>query len=361
MMEQRPAATVKWGEWINEGWQMFAAKWQVWVPMMLVFVVALVVPILPVYILAIGMNIAAAGSDPEALGAVPIVVPLLGVMGGLITLCLSAFMLGGIYRTAFKQMRGEAISVRDLFSAGDVFLSMLGALFLVGLSVAIGAVFCLVPGFLAAGLFFFTFPLIVEKRLGVIEAMQRSFDLTRPNMWMFMLFAFVVAILGSLGQLACYVGMLVTYPLQFLIAAAAYKDCFGVAGARGLNALQAVQPAYPPQAYNQQSWANQPPQGAPQAYGQPGAPLPPQQPRPFSPPAPPAQPPQPPPPMQPFNPPAAPPPQPAQPPLVPTQVMPVPNFPGSALQSDQKNCPHCQAVLQRAANFCNFCGKPLRQ
>ncbi len=352
MIEQRPAATVKWGEWINEGWQLFAARWQVWVPMMLIFVVALVVPILPVYILAIGMNIAAAGSDPEALGAVPIMLPVLGGLGGLITLCLSAFMLGGIYRAAFKQMRGEAISVRDLFSAGDVFLSMLGALFLVGLSVAIGAVFCLVPGFLAAGLFFFTFPLIVEKRLGVIEAMQRSFELTRPNMWMFMCFAFVVAILGSLGQLACYVGMLVTYPLQFLIAAAAYKDCFGLAGARNVAALQASQPAYPPQAYNQQSWANQPPQ----SYGQPAAP-PLAQPRPFSPPA---QPMQPPPPAQPFNP-AAPPPQPAQPPLVPTQVMPVPNFPGSASQSDQKNCPHCQAVLQRAANFCNFCGKPLRQ
>lgn len=350
MMEQRPAATVKWGEWINEGWQLFAARWQVWVPMMLVFIVALVVPILPVYILAIGMNIAAAGRDSDAIGAVPIFVPLLGVLGGLITVSLSAFMLGGVYRTAFKQMRGEAISVRDMFSAGDVFLSMLGALFLVGICVAVGAVFCIVPGFLAAGLFFFTFPLIVEKKLGVIEAMQRSFEMTRPNMWMFMLFAFVVAILGSLGQLACYVGMLVTYPLQFLIAAAAYKDCFGVTGARSLNAKS----AYPPQAYNQQSWSNQPPQ----SYGQPIAPPPVSQPRPFSPPAP-MQP-----PAQPFNPPA-PSAQPPQPPLVPTQVMPVPNFPGSAppseLQSDQKHCPHCQAVLQRAANFCNFCGKPLRQ
>lgn len=357
MMEQRPVATVKWGEWINEGWQMFAAKWQVWVPMMLVFIVALVVPILPVYILAIGMNIATVGGDPESMGAVPVIVPMLAGVGGLITLCLSAFMLGGIYRTAFKQMRGEPISVKDLFSAGDVFPSMLGALFLVGLCVGVGAVFCLVPGFLAAGLLFFTFPLIVEKKLGVFDAMQRSFETTRPNMWMFMAFAFVVAILGSLGQLACYVGLLVTYPLQFLIAAAAYKDCFGVTGARGIGALPSAQPAYPPQAYNQQSWSNQPPA----SYGQPVAPPPPAaQPRPFSPPAPP--------PPQPFTPPApaAPPPAPpSQPPFVPTQVMPVPDLPGSAppseLKGDQKTCPHCQALLQRAANFCNFCGKPLRQ
>lgn len=356
MMEQKPAPTVKWGEWINEGWQLFAAKWQVWVPMMLVFILALVVPILPVYIMLIGVNVAA-GGDPEAMGAVPAVLPLIGGLGGLVTVALSAFMLGGVYRTAFKQMRGEPISVKDLFSAGDVFPSMLGALFLVGISVAVGAVFCLVPGFLAAGLFFFTFPLIVEKKLGVIEAMQRSFETTRPNMWMFMLFAFVVAILGSLGQLACYVGLLVTYPLQFLIAAAAYKDCFGVSGARNAGALPGSQPAYAPQAYNQQSWSNQPPA----SYGQPVVPPPPaSQPRPFNPPAPPSPVAPPPASPQPFTPPApsAPP---AQPPLVPTQVMPVPDLPGSAPQSDQKICPHCQAVLQRAANFCNFCGKPLRQ
>src|SRR5205085_3809206 len=109
MMEQRPAATVKWGEWINEGWQLFAAKWQVWVPMMLVFIVALVVPILPVYIMLIGMNIAAAGRDAESVGAVPVLMPLIGGLGGLITVSLSAFMLGGIYRAAFKQMRGEPI------------------------------------------------------------------------------------------------------------------------------------------------------------------------------------------------------------------------------------------------------------
>ena len=360
MMEQRPAATVKWGEWINEGWQLFAARWQVWVPMTLVFIVALVVPILPVYIMAIGLNIAQAGRDPDVVGAVPVMVPMLAGLGGLITLGLTAFLLGGVYRTAFKQMRGESIGIGDLFSAGDVFLSLLGALLLVGLCVGIGAVFCIVPGFLALGLFYFTFPLIVEKKLGVIEAMRQSFEMTRPNMWMFMLFAFVVALLGSIGQLACYVGLLVTYPLQFLITAAAYKDCFGVAGARNVAALAAA-PAYPPQAYNQQSWANQPPQG----FGQAPPPMPshPQQPpQPlFAPPALPQQPPQPSaqpqPPAQPFNPPAPPPqpfapPTPQQPPLVPTQVVTPPA---------QQTCPHCQAVLQRAANFCNFCGKPLRQ
>jgi hypothetical protein len=164
-----------------------------------------------------------------------------------------------------------------------------------------------VPGFLAMGLLFFTLPLIVERRLGVIDAMKLSFETTRPNMWMFMLFAIVVHLLAGLGGLACGVGALATYPLYFLISAAAYKDIFGVAGARSTPTV-AAPPAYPPQAYNQQSWANQPPQS-------------------YVPPPPPAA---------------------------------APQAPRQPSESATTVCPHCQAVLPRAANFCNFCGKPLR-
>lgn len=319
MMQPRPAPQVKWGEWINEGWQLFANRWQVWVPLMLVFVVVMLVPMLPFYILAIGLDITTA-SDPEAVQA-PVFVPLFALLGGLITMALATFMLGGVYRTAFKEIRGEQISLRDLFSGGDLTLKLLGAFLLVGLCVWIGLLLCIVPGFLAMGLFFFTIPLIVERRMGIVDAMKLSFETTRPNMWMFMLFAFVVALLASIGQLACYVGLLVTYPLYFLITAAAYKDVFGVAGARSTPAV-AAPPAYPPQAYNQQSWANQPPQA-------------------YAPPPPPAQP-----PRQ-----YAPPPPPAAAPQAPPQPS----------ESATTTCPHCQAVLPRAANFCNFCGKSLRE
>jgi uncharacterized membrane protein len=317
MMQPRPAPQVKWGEWINEGWQLFANRWQVWVPMMLVFFIVLVVPILPVYVLLFSLSLANP-NDPEAVAS-PLI-PLLGLGGGLITFGLAAFMLGGIYRTAFKQIRGEPISLRDLFSGGDLVFSMLGALLLIALCVNIGTVFCIVPGFLAMGLLFFTLPLIAERRLGVIDAMKLSFETTRPNMWMFMLFAFVVGLLAGLGAVACYVGLLVTYPLHFLITAAAYKDVFGVAGARSTPAV-AAPPAYPPQAYNQQSWANQPPQS-------------------YAPPPPPAQPP------RQYAPP---------PPAAAPQAPPQPS------ESATRTCPHCQAVLPRAANFCNFCGKSLRE
>ncbi|MBI3721553.1 MAG: hypothetical protein HY248_03285, partial [Fimbriimonas ginsengisoli] len=248
--------------------------------------------------------------------------------GGLITFGLAAFMLGGVYRTAFKQIRGEKISVRDLFSGGDLVFSVIGALFLIAICVNIGTIFCILPGFLAMGLLFFTLPLIVERRMGVIDAMKLSFETTRPNMWMFMLFAFVVSLLAGIGAIACYVGIIVSYPLHFLVTAAAYKDIFGVAGARRSPAI-AAPPAYTPQAYNQQSWANQPPQ----SYAPPQSPAPPYaSPRPYAPP--------------PATPQQPPPQAPAQP---------------GAPETETTICPHCQAVLQRTANFCNFCGNRLRE
>ncbi len=68
--------------------------------------------------------------------------------------------------------------------------------------------------------------------LGVTDAMRASYEVTRQNLLMFTLFAVVLPLLAGLGAFACYVGLLVTYPLFFTIMAVAYRDCFGVPGAR---------------------------------------------------------------------------------------------------------------------------------
>jgi uncharacterized membrane protein len=44
-------------------------------------------------------------------------------------------------------------------------------------------------------------------------------------------FAFVVGLIAGAGAILCYVGMLASYPLLFLITSVAYRDVFGVAGA----------------------------------------------------------------------------------------------------------------------------------
>jgi hypothetical protein len=88
---------------------------------------------------------------------------------------------------------------------------------------------------MVAGALFFTQFLIVDKGLGVIEAMQTSYEMCRKHIWWFTLFAFVVSLIGQVGSYACYVGILVTYPLIFTIGAVAYRDCFDIPGMRSFQ------------------------------------------------------------------------------------------------------------------------------
>jgi uncharacterized membrane protein len=301
MMQPETGPNVRWGEWIGEGWQMFAERWQVWVPQMLILFAMLASVFVPFYAISISEQISAAQSrrPPEAPAIlIPFVFILMPVL-----LCGLAFLWGGLWRTAFKQLRGETISVKDLFSGGDIFWRVLGAFIALAFLGMLGAVFCIFPAFIVAGLFYFTIPLIVERNLDVSSALSASFDATKKHWFMFALFAFVVSILASLGQFACYVGLLVTYPLQFTITTIAYRDIFGVPGARSF----ASTPVSSPTSYAGQSW--------------------------------PVSQPQPPPPPQPvFSQP-----QPEQP-----QQQPV------------SRCPQCGVALTRVANFCNTCGARLQ-
>ena len=238
-MQEMEAPNVKWGEWIGEGWQMFASQWLTWVLMMLVFLILIMIPIAPIYIYVIGAQLAAATANPDSPPEAPTFLFLLMPVFYLVILLGSAFLMSGAYKAAFKQMRGGRIAIGDLFSGGDVFLRVAGGVLLTAILAGIGAVFCILPAFAVAGLLYFTTPLIIEKQLGVIDAMKASFNRTKGHWFMFTLFAIVVGILAQLGSVACGIGMLATFPLLFTINSVAFRDLFGVSGAQSF----AQQPA----------------------------------------------------------------------------------------------------------------------
>ncbi len=239
-MQEQAVANVRWGEWIGEGWQMFVEKWRVWVVQMLVVFVAFAIPVVPFYLVLVTSQLAAAegGAPPEM---PPLFLPLMLIIV-VVSLFGGAFFWSGLYKTAFKQLRGEAVSIGDLFSGGDIFLRVLGAFFAIGILAMLGAILCIFPAFIVAGLVWFTIPLIVDRNLSIGEALTTSYEMTKGNWFMFTLFAFVVSLLAGMGQFACYVGLLVTYPLQFTITTIAYRDVFGVAGARSFASNK---PEYP--------------------------------------------------------------------------------------------------------------------
>lgn len=318
-----PLPKVRFGDWIGEGWNMFAEQWKVWVMNSLVLSLVTVVPAIAAYIFLFFAAAASAQSNSAGVGLVLLVL-IFGVIGLLIF--LSSYLVCGMYHTAFKQLRGEPISIRDVFSAGESFPRFLGAAIVIGILAMIGFVLCVIPAFIVLGALYFTLPLVVERRLSIGDAIQRSRDATRGDLLMFVLFAFVVSIIAQAGSYLCYVGMLVTWPLQYTIAAIAYRDCFGVAGARSFASKAAPPHAYgapPPSGYQPapaQGWPDYGSSAPPSAVYQPA----------------------------------------------PNAALPVPALPQQpptdrVQQSPAAEviCPACQAQLPATARFCARCGRSL--
>jgi hypothetical protein len=210
---------------ISEAFGLLKDQMGTWVLTMLVYLgimfgISFVIGLL---LSAVGLSTRTGSGQAPNIGAMIFV----QMISFVLNLALSGFLLGGLYRMALKQVRGQAIAVGDLFSGADIIGSMIGAALLYVLAVYLGAIFLIIPGLLLAGLLMLTFPLIADQRAGVIDAMKMSFAALKGDMWSALGFFFVAGIVSSLGALLCGVGLLFTAPIQFLATAIVYQDFFG--------------------------------------------------------------------------------------------------------------------------------------
>jgi uncharacterized membrane protein len=72
--------------------------------------------------------------------------------------------------------------------------------------------------------------LIVDKRMEFWPASLESFNRVKTNFLPFLGFSVVTGIIGSIGAIACGIGVVVTAPIQVCILTVAYREIFGQAG-----------------------------------------------------------------------------------------------------------------------------------
>lgn len=69
--------------------------------------------------------------------------------------------------------------------------------------------------------------LIVDKRIDFWPASMESFNKVKTNFWPLLGLFVVSSIIGSIGVIACAVGVVVTLPIHFCILTVAYREVFG--------------------------------------------------------------------------------------------------------------------------------------
>lgn len=235
--------------WIGQGWALFRQQTGAWIGAVLLYfvVVSLLAGALASATGLYSYFFALASHGAQGLASVNPRDELRHILPfSLLLAPINAILLGGLYRMAVRQARGEIIGAGGVFSAFDVAVPLLLVGFFVA-ALASGVTLLLPRGasflnLLWQGLFMFAPLAIVDKRLSAPAAIVESLGLLSRQWLMTALFFLVVSVVAGLGVLLCGVGFLATYPLLFLSLAVGYL-AFTEPG-RPIGPLAVGQPSY---------------------------------------------------------------------------------------------------------------------
>jgi hypothetical protein len=84
---------------------------------------------------------------------------------------------------------------------------------------------CAIQAFLLFGIF-----LIVDRQMDFQAASKESINTVKSNFWPFFGLSAVAGIIGSIGAVACGIGIVITIPIQGCILAVVYRQVYGKDG-----------------------------------------------------------------------------------------------------------------------------------
>jgi hypothetical protein len=212
-------------EAIGEGWGLLMQRWPLWLLTVLIVLIGYSVVGGMIYSLFRVKPIGGPGAFWIGLSPKRQAMPII-----LSTVVISPF-LGGMFRMACRQIRGQHVGIETLFSVVDVLPQLILGSILYGLATFLGFFVLVVPGFIAAGVLMFTIPLIVDGGLPATDAMGQSWHALKHQWLSATLFHIVAGFVAWIGFCFCVVGFIVTAPLYCLSIAVLYRDFFMVKSA----------------------------------------------------------------------------------------------------------------------------------
>ncbi len=150
------------------------------------------------------------------------------IVGGIIAVVLSVLTLGilagplfaGLYGMVVKRAReGRPAEVGDVFGQMDRFWSFFAAALVLGILIGLASI-TIVGGVLLATIWLYVFPLMVDRRMGLGDAMKASMDMVLEHgFWQHLALVIIVIVIGSVAN--GLVALLAT-PFVIALTAAAY-------------------------------------------------------------------------------------------------------------------------------------------
>lgn len=141
---------------------------------------------------------------------------LVGVVGSISGGLLMGPMVVGYMRMVAREHNGERAQIGDVFRGFDDFVPAFVAGLISVLVVSLGFFLCFIPGLLILALPSVALYLVAQGEKDGVAAFNQAWRIVTQNLGSAFVGAFVLSIVGSLGLLLCWVGVLVTAPLSMI-------------------------------------------------------------------------------------------------------------------------------------------------
>jgi len=142
----------------------------------------------------------------------------------LINIVVSATFALGLLKIYLRFRDGEKPIFENLFDGVARAHTWVGAALIAGIAIAMGLVLLIVPGVIMLLRLWFVGFVLVDERTGPIDAIQRSWDITRGHTLDLLVFFIVLVGLNLLGAACLVIGLLVTLPISGLALAHVYRE-----------------------------------------------------------------------------------------------------------------------------------------
>ena len=147
----------------------------------------------------------------------------LSILIGAIFWIVNSILLLGVIAIVLKFAKNEKPVIQDLFSKKHLFFKYIFSNTLVAILTLIGFLFFIIPGIILAVRLQFYGYFIVENEVGPIDAIKKSWNLTKGSFWNLFLFGLLSGGIQILGIVALLIGLVFTTPTVWIARAVVYE------------------------------------------------------------------------------------------------------------------------------------------
>jgi uncharacterized membrane protein len=192
-------------EAIKSGFEASKSQFKFFVPMLLV---AALVNFIPSFL-----------NDNVFAGSNQIIRFIIGIAGWVISMLVSI----GMIKISLNYLDKKPLELSDLFSQYPLLINYWAGSILYGLIVFAGLLLLIIPGIIWMIKFEFYSYLIIDKGLGPVEALKKSWEITKGVKWELFLFGLLAGLINMVGALALLVGLFWALPTTMVATALIYR------------------------------------------------------------------------------------------------------------------------------------------